>query len=397
MRKIFYLCGMMLLCMDMMAQIDLNDKNWRKSLEEGFTVPGRTWIDWSFKSSDGRWRAYPGSGVTHGKELMVYHHSQCQFNDIDKTMELVSEYDTNKLIPANGYTLPSWMYVSNNGPGYPESDSLFFFSGSIDHCDTQIGNSGKFRYGYFEIRCKLPIHQGAFPAFWLWDAREVSPTDKYYEEIDIFEYSWSFEDTDNNMHGNHNPHGAGNPYCFTTGIYYSDTTKHHYWQNSFARNFPMISDSMSHWHTFACEWLPKHIIWYCDGNVVNEYHNPDSIPRHHLTLKANYAIDRYALERHKLGNPVQWEDGDKMIIDWIKVYQLEWDCDTDETIARQSDLDGFAYAVKKSISITSAIEPISVRCDEKVTFRATDSFEITGSFQTDVGTELTVIMQECPE
>ncbi|MBR4155708.1 MAG: hypothetical protein IKU01_03265 [Bacteroidales bacterium] len=38
----------------------------------------------------------------------------------------------------------------------------------------------------FGIRCKLLVHQGAFPAFWLWDSK----TGEYYEEIDIFEYTW---------------------------------------------------------------------------------------------------------------------------------------------------------------------------------------------------------------
>ena len=34
---------------------------------------------------------------------------------------------------------------------------------------------------------------------------------------------------------------------------------------------------------------------------------------------------------------------------------------------------------------------------DKVTFRATDSFEVTGPFQVNSGGEMTVIMQECPE
>ena len=51
----------------------------------------------------------------------------------------------------------------------------------------------------------------------------------------------------------------------------------------------------------------------------------------------------------------------------------------------------------KSIAITSTIEPISIGDSDKVTFRATDSFQITGPFQVDSGGEMTVIMQSCPE
>lgn len=391
MKKNSFLCAMMLLCLDMMAQIDPYDRNWDTIMFDDFSVPGRTWVSWSFLSSDQQWRAYPGSGVTHGdEELMVYHYSQSRFNDSNQTMELVANYDTANLIPNHLYSLPSWMH------NYPENDSLFFFSGEIDYYNEMMENSGRFKYGYFEIRCKLPVHTGAFPAFWLWNASKANPMDKYYEEIDIFEYSWSFEDVPN-MHNNPNPHGAGNPYCFTTGIYYNDTTNHHYWQNSRARNFPMISDSLSHWHTFACEWLPKHIIWYCDGNVVNEYHNPDSIPRHPLTLKTNYAIDKYVLNKHSFGDTLIWKASDMMVVDYIKVCQMEWDCDSDAEITCQSDLDNFAYIVLKSIAITSTIETVSVGSTDKVTFRATDAFEITGPFQVDSGGELTVIIQECPE
>ena len=81
----------------------------------------------------------------------------------------------------------------------------------------------------------------------------------------------------------------------------------------------------------------------------------------------------------------------------LAVYQLEWDCDTDEVITRQSELDNFDFAVKKSIAITSTFEAVEVESTEKMTFRATNSFEITGPFQVDNGGEMTVIMQQCPE
>ena len=397
MKKFVYLCGMMLLSMNMMAQIDLNDKNWKPIVQDSFNLPGRVWIDETFLSSDGLWRAYPGVGINKPGNLMVYQYNQCHFNDIEYTMELVASYDSSNLIPNHLSELPSWMEPEQGGSGFPNSDSLFFFSGEIDYVKQQESKKdGVFRYGYFEIRCKLPIHTGAFPAFWLWDADSISPSNRYYEEIDIFEYSWAFEALPN-QYGNLNAHGAGNPYCFTTGFYYSDTTHMFHWQNSKARNFPMISDSLSHWHTFACEWLPEHIIWYCDGEVVNEYHDSQNIPRHKLTLKTNYAIDKYALSTHSYGDTLIWKASDTMVIDYINVYQLKWDCDTDAIISCQSDLDDFLYRVMKSIVITSANEAVEIGNSEKVTFRVTDSFEIVGPFQIDNGGELTVIMQECPE
>ena len=91
-----------------------------------------------------------------------------------------------------------------------------------------------------------------------------------------------------------------------------------------------------------------------------------------------------------------WEGPGTMTIDYINVYQLNWDCDTDETITCQSDLDNFNYAVKKTISVTSTLnEPVVSRAD-KVTFRVTDSFEATGPFEVLQGGEFAVILQECP-
>jgi len=124
---------------------------------------------------------------------------------------------------------------------------------------------------------------------------------------------------------------------------------------------------------------------------MNEYYNMDSIPHRPLRLKTDYAIDGY----FKHGNAI-WLGPSEMVIDYIKVYQLEWDCNTDETITSQSDLDSFDFAVKKSVSITSIVEEPIVGSNDKTTFRVADSFEITGPFEVEQGAEFTVIMQSCP-
>ena len=97
MKKFIYLCGMMLLSLDMMAQIDLNDRNWDMVLFDDFTIPGRYWIDSSFISSDSVWKAY-SSGLTHGNNKMLYQYSQCHFNDEEGYMELVAEYARDSIL-----------------------------------------------------------------------------------------------------------------------------------------------------------------------------------------------------------------------------------------------------------------------------------------------------------
>ena len=138
--------------------------------------------------------------------------------------------------------------------------------------------------------------------------------------------------------------------------------------------------------------MPDHVHWYFDGILVNRYYDQTHIPRHHLTLRASYAIDGY----YKHDDSV-WMDSDTLTIDYIRVYQLGWDCSTDEVIACQNDLTGFDYGVKKSVAITSSYGEVLVEDTDKITFRVADSFEITGPFQADSGCEFTVIVQQCPE
>ena len=115
MKKFAYLCGMIMLSLNMMAQIDLYDSTWRMVFHDEFTVNGRTWDTLSFLSSDKKWRAYPGSGVTHGKNHMVYQFSQCQFDDANDMIKLVAEYDYGGKIPDSNYYLPNWMKISEGG------------------------------------------------------------------------------------------------------------------------------------------------------------------------------------------------------------------------------------------------------------------------------------------
>lgn len=92
-----------------------------------------------------------------------------------------------------------------------------------------------------------------------------------------------------------------------------------------------------------------------------------------------------------------------------KIYPEEWiihngwgetfyDVNNDsvsEIITQQYELEHFDYGVKKSINISSSEEPVHIGGTDKVTFRATDFFEITGPFQVDSGGEMTVMVQEC--
>lgn len=388
MKKIIYLCAMMLLCTDIMAQIDLNDKNWGSGpvFYDNFDEANRQ-FDNIFQEPLGKWISYSKgawpSGVTKPSTNQVYQWGNCQFDSSHETMNINCWYEPNSPIQCGSYDIGP---LSGGHCDYTHNE-LYYYSGIIET------PTPMFRYGYFEIRCKLPVHKGAFPAFWLWDAEDSAHSaDPHYEEIDIFEYSWNIGESPNYI-GNSNPHGLPDPYTFTAGIYFDDHSSN--WPHpSFARVFPTLpsgSLDLSNWHVFSCEWLPDCVKWYCDGLLVNEFYDAEHIPHRFLTLKANYAIDgKYDY------NGGVWTGNDNMVVDYIRVYQLKWDCKTEEVINYQSDLDSFEYAVKKSISIIP-FENIVIDTNDKMTLRVTDSFEITGTFQIDAGAEFTVIKQKCQD
>lgn len=402
MKKFIYFCGMMLLSLDMMAQIDLNDRNWDTILIENFDS-GATYWEWDtlrfLNKGDYKWKGFIGGTIAPKGEHEVYQYNNCQINTTDHTMNLVAYYDS-ATIHQNHYHLPKFMLPEYGGHGYPSNDSLFYFSGALEYYKQHYvlnndENERKFLYGYFEIRCKLPQHPGTFPAFWLQDSNRDSD-DPHYEEIDIFEHTRSLL---------HIPPYGANPTpppvtdssrVFTTGIYYNNTgNKANHTDESFARNFPVIphtTTDLSDWHIFSCEWQPGSVIWYFDGSVVNQSSATDSIPHRPMYLKVNYAIDNYACPLNK---PI-WFGSDTMVIDHIKVYQLDWDCSTDEEITCQNELDNFNYSVKKSINISSTLEDVEIESGEKTTFRVIDFFEITGGFEIENGAEFTVIIQNCP-
>ena len=401
MKRILYLCVIMTLSMNMMAQIDLNDQNWHGSLIENFdeTVSYWQWHTNNFSNSNYRWKAFLGNHIDTDNLNHLYQFNNARYDSINGAMLLVSEYDTLKLIPHYQFALPT------NGSTYGSIyiNNKFYFSGAIEYVkNIWHPEQGRFKYGYFEIRCKLPKHRGAFPAFWLHGA-STNASDPYYEEIDVFEYTWSIGDP-NGYHWlfeNPNPTFAGDPHVITTGIYQNllgDTIIHD--TDTYARNYPRLpygGPDISGWHTYSCEWMPDHVYWYLDGRLVNSYFDVAHIPHHPMALKTNYAINKYALKDYSPTGQPEWKDGDTMTIDYIKVYQLECDCDTEEVIISQNELSQFIYKVKKSITLAPANGTIAIGANDKVSFRATDSFEINGPFEIQQGGEFTVIMQACPE
>jgi beta-glucanase (GH16 family) len=102
------------------------------------------------------------------------------------------------------------------------------------------------RYGYFEMRAKLPRGRGLWPAFWLVNENMTWPP-----EIDAVE-----------MLG-HDP----------TRIYLSTHYKVNGKHVSHTEAFT-VADTSADFHTYAVDWGPLNIVYYFDGKPVASYVTP---------------------------------------------------------------------------------------------------------------------------
>jgi hypothetical protein len=127
--------------------------------------------------------------------------------------------------------------------------------------EVQILDKFAQKYGWFEVRCRLPRGEGLMSAFWL---HQHDPTKQEYtpeggrlgldagvREIDIFEQQ---------------------------GRYIGDTQSEvdlnvHFTEKAHARPAVPI-DASANFHTWAMEWQEGRIDWYLDGGGIHSYVGP---------------------------------------------------------------------------------------------------------------------------
>jgi beta-glucanase (GH16 family) len=104
---------------------------------------------------------------------------------------------------------------------------------------------GDWRYGRFEMRAKMPVGQGLWPAFWMLSTDDAYGGWAASGEIDIMEYL-----------GHNTDHVSG-------AIHYGGSWPNNvFWSEGFTLPAGSFADSM---HEFALERAPHEMRWYVDG------------------------------------------------------------------------------------------------------------------------------------
>jgi beta-glucanase (GH16 family) len=118
------------------------------------------------------------------------------------------------------------------------------------------------RYGSFEMRAKLPLGQGLWPAFWLLP----KPVGTWPPELDVMEQFGSEPQTV--LMAQHYRDAAGR-----------ERERSRTWTGpDFAADF----------HTFGLSWGPESIVWYVDG--VERFRSEHDIPTEEMYVLVNLAV-----------------------------------------------------------------------------------------------------------
>lgn len=185
-----------------------------------------------------------------------------EFDDVSVTLEkwtlvdLVAEqnnelqyYSTNNIKISNGLLTLVAKEENARGRNYT--------SGAVN-----TKNTFNFLYGKVEMKAKLPVGQGIFPAFWMMTNKENT----WLPEIDILEMVGHIPDEIwMVLHGLDDKNRK-------------KTVSHMYTGQNFSNAF----------HTFGLEWSPTQLKWLIDGEV--RFETSEYIPNEEMYLYINTAI-----------------------------------------------------------------------------------------------------------
>ena len=176
-------------------------------------------------------------------------------------------------------------------------------------------NKADFLYGKFEARMKLPTGNGMWPAFWMYPTEEIYGGWAASGEIDIMEAKNVPTEIRGTIH-----YGGEWPANVYSGNGYSDG------DTDFSEDF----------HIYTLEWREGELKWYVDGNLFSTktswWSSGGDFPApfndwFHLLINVAVGGNFPGIPPDETTELPQ-----KLMVDWIRVYQLE-----DETGIGESD------------------------------------------------------------
>ena len=189
-----------------------------------------------------------------------------------------------------------------------------------------------FRYGYLEMRAKIPFRHGAWPSFWM-TAQPGLQKASWMSEVDIFEVFSSSNAVVANLH----KWAGGKRHFMLPGGEGSASRSHVF------KNCAQLNDEF---HVYGLEWTPKEMSFFVDGekffsHPIDDEH--DYCPQEELGMSGHHDFHNIHINNEIFTPGHGWCPKEKRIapddklpieywVDWIRLYQKDG-----EVIRKTSD------------------------------------------------------------
>lgn len=192
-------------------------------------------------------------------------------------------------------------------------------------------NKMSFKYGYLEIRAKVPYKEGCWPSFWLRSHRSTGKQENpnFEVEVDIFEVFSSKTSLDSNLHQQNYGGDSSVSYMTTASAVNAEET----------HTFENAENLSNEYHTYGFEWSENRMAiyvdrvlqceWIIDEQTLAEYGlQPDTsgfdttmnilFNNHLFTASSDYIpLSGDIIENNEENLPAQYH------IDWVRLYQKD--------------------------------------------------------------------------
>jgi beta-glucanase (GH16 family) len=186
--------------------------------------------------------------------------------------------------------------------------------GTYDYTSAKLKTKGLFskKYGRYEIKARLPVGKGLWPAIWMLPEEDKYGTWAASGEIDIME-AW-----------------GSRPNTVSGTIHYGEG-----WPNNkyIGKEFELPENrGIDKWHTYALEWEPGELRWYVDGELYqtqNKWYSKGKDNAANFSYPAPFDQEFYLVMNLAVGG---WFDGEvdettkfpsQMEVDYVRVYDLK--------------------------------------------------------------------------
>lgn len=278
----------------------------------------------------------------------------------------------------NAFDSAGKLYLRVDGPGeapFPCSRRTYATGGIASLYSN-------YSYGYLEMYAQLPgfvdgggIGHGDkfWPAFWMY----YNPFCSIHNEIDIIDQCCcGYNDTETLTSG-WGEAGSGADTCqvLAGGI----------------EAYKNPVSLCTAFHKFAVEWNTNKIIFYRDDVPYFQSYNEPSMTMNPQKIVMDFQISQSCSFYPGMPFPQY------MIIDYFHYYKLNLDCGNSVTFTQNSDISGFVYAVKNTITFGNGSNSINLaNCGSvNYVFRAVNGFTINGDFTVPLGTQLILAPTTC--